>query len=115
MGITLPKLPTGVLESWKSSGKLAKSKISGFVNNPFSSPQMIGTPEWAEWNDKYLEVAYKLPQDHPTIVMVEYKPRDEASAEFPLGYSRFYLVGPSRLFSAPSHSAFSLSVRTLRP
>ena len=94
MGISLPKLPNGVLESWMSSGKLAKSMVSGFVNNPFSGPQMIGTPEWAELNDKYLEVAYKLPQDHPTIVMVEYKPRDEASADFPYGYSRFYVVGP---------------------
>ena len=93
MGISLPKLPAGVLESWRSSGKLAKSMVSGFVNSPFSSPDMIGTPEWAERNEKYLDVAYRLPDEDPRVIMVEYKPKG-SDADFTHGYSRFYVVGP---------------------
>lgn len=92
MGITLPKLPTGVLESWMSSGKLAKSKITGFINSPFTSPDMIGTPVWAERNEKYFDVAYRLPDEVPKVIMVEYKPKG-SDADFSHGYSRFYVLG----------------------
>lgn len=92
MGISLPKLPSGVLESWMSSGKLAKSKITGFINSPFSSPDMIGTPVWAERNEKYFDVAYRLPDEYPRVIMVEYKPRG-SDADFTHGYSRFYVIG----------------------
>ena len=92
MGITIPKLPAGVLESWMSSGKLAKSKITGFINSPFSSPDMIGTPVWAERNEKYFDVAYRLPDEDPRVIMVEYKPK-ESDADFTHGYSRFYVLG----------------------
>ena len=94
MGFSFPKLPNGVLESWKKKrliGSLTKTPMR-FISNPFTSPDMIGTPEWAERNEKYYDVAYRLPDEVPRVIMVEYKPKG-SDADFAHGYSRFYVLG----------------------
>lgn len=94
MGLSFPKLPNGVLDSWKKKrliGPLKKTPM-GFISNPFTSPDMIGTPVWAERNEKYFDVAYRLPDEVPKVIMVEYKPKG-SDADFTHGYSRFYVLG----------------------